>query len=123
VSSAAITPAEIRQSGPRTLAIRWSDGHESAFDVRELRLACACARCVDEWTGEEALDPASVPADVHPLRIERVGRYAIQIEWSDGHASGIYPFERLRALADATAAGPLTPPETPPPRGRRSGPG
>jgi DUF971 family protein len=42
-----------------------------------------------------------VPADVHPLRIESVGRYALQITWSDGHASGIYPFRRLRDLAGA----------------------
>ena len=98
MSDPAITPAEIRQGGPRELVIRWSDGRESLYDVRDLRLACGCARCVDEWTGEERLDPASVPADVHPLRIERVGRYAIQIEWSDGHASGIYPFRRLREL-------------------------
>ena len=49
------------------------------------------------------LDPASVPADVHPVQIAGVGRYAIQITWSDGHASGIYPFRRLRALADEPA--------------------
>ncbi|TDJ16141.1 MAG: DUF971 domain-containing protein, partial [Deltaproteobacteria bacterium] len=36
--------------------------------------------------------------DVKPLRIESVGRYAIQIAWSDGHESGIYPFVRLREL-------------------------
>jgi ATP-binding protein involved in chromosome partitioning len=66
--------------------------------VRGIRLACECAHCVDEWTGEKQLDPADVPADVHPLRIEPVGRYAIQFEWSDGHSSGIYPFRRLRAL-------------------------
>jgi ATP-binding protein involved in chromosome partitioning len=94
----AITPTGIRQDGPRTLAIAWADGHESRLDVRELRLACGCARCVDEWTGEERLDPASVPEDVHPLQIQPVGRYAIQISWSDGHDSGIYPFRRLREL-------------------------
>ena len=32
--------------------------------------------------------------------IQPVGRYAIQIRWSDGHDTGIYPFERLRRLAD-----------------------
>jgi DUF971 family protein len=94
----ATTPTAIRQAGPRTLAIVWADGHESRYDVRELRLACGSAHCVDEWTGAERLDPGSVPEDVRPLRIERVGRYAIQIEWSDGHASGIYPFRRLREL-------------------------
>jgi ATP-binding protein involved in chromosome partitioning len=100
MSDPAIVPTQIRQGGPRELAIRWSDGRESIYDVRDLRLACGCARCVDEWTGEGRLDPSTVPADVHPLRIEPVGRYAIQIEWSDGHASGIYPFARLRELAE-----------------------
>ena len=93
-------PVEIQQKGPRTLWIRWADGAESSLDVRTLRLACACARCVDEWSGSPSLDPASVPEDIRPLQIEGVGRYAIQIEWSDGHASGIYPFRRLRELGD-----------------------
>jgi ATP-binding protein involved in chromosome partitioning len=97
-SEDATTPTAIRQAGPRTLAIVWADGRESRYDVRELRLACGCAQCVDEWSGEGRLDPASVPDDVHPIRIEPVGRYAIQVEWSDGHSSGIYPFRRLREL-------------------------
>lgn len=105
-ADAAYTPTAIAQSGPRTLAIRWSDGGESELDVRALRLACACARCVDEWSGEGRLDPASVPEDVRPLRIEPVGRYAIQIHWSDGHDSGIYPYRRLRELGGLTGEAP-----------------
>ena len=93
-------PASIQQAGPRHLEIAWVDGGKSLFEVRELRLACGCAACVDEWTGEGRLDPSSVPEDVHPTSIETVGRYAIQIEWSDGHSTGIYPFERLRKLVD-----------------------
>ncbi len=93
------TPTEIRQQGARRLLIRWADGVESLYEVRDLRLACACAQCVDEWSGVRRLDPASVDADVHPRRIEPVGRYAMQIHWSDGHATGIYPFRRLRELA------------------------
>lgn len=94
----AYTPKEIRQAGATQLAITWQDGHESIYAVRELRLACGCAVCVDEWSGEERLDPASVPEDVRPVKIESVGRYALQIQWSDGHETGIYPFRRLRAL-------------------------
>lgn len=99
---ARFAPTEMRQQGPDQLAIAWADGGQSLFHVRALRLACACAVCVDEWTGEGRLDPASVPEDVHPIRIEPVGRYAIQIEWSDGHSSGIYPYRRLRELGEAS---------------------
>jgi len=101
----ATTPTKIAQSGPRTLTIRWADGAETAYDVRELRLACGCAQCVDEWSGEGRLDSSAVPEDVHPVRIESVGRYAIQIRWSDGHETGIYPFRRLRELAAELAPG------------------
>ena len=99
------TPTEIAQTGPRELSIHWADGARSVFAVRDLRLACGCAECVDEWTGAERLDPSSVPDDVRPMRIESVGRYAIQIYWSDGHETGIYPFARLRDLS----VGPVTP--------------
>jgi DUF971 family protein len=94
------TPARIQQRGPGELAIDWADGQESRYPVRQLRLACSCAHCVDEWTGEGRLDAASVPDDVRPLKIQPVGRYAIQIDWSDGHSTGIYSFRLLRALAD-----------------------
>lgn len=106
----ATTPVQIAQAGPTRLAIEWADGARHLYDVRALRLACGCARCVDEWTGEEQLDPAAVPEDVRPLRIEGVGRYALQIAWSDGHDTGIYPFRRLRQLGEAWAEGQATPP-------------
>jgi ATP-binding protein involved in chromosome partitioning len=99
----AFVPASIAQRGPRELGIGWTDGHQSVYEVRALRLACGCAECVDEWTGEGRLDEAAVPPDVRPLRIQPVGRYAIQIAWSDGHETGIYPFRRLRALCGCAA--------------------
>lgn len=106
-SSDTQTPTQIQQYDPRTLSIVWADGAESLLDVRALRLACGCAHCVDEWSGEALLAPDSVPEDVAPVGIQSVGRYAIQIEWSDGHSTGIYPFERLRKLADAGKLGSL----------------
>jgi DUF971 family protein len=96
--ASAIRPTQIEQSGPSELGITWSDGRQSRYPVRALRIACACAHCVDEWSGEARLDVASVPEDVHPLKIQPVGRYAIQIDWSDGHSTGIYSFRQLRAL-------------------------
>ena len=32
------------------------------------------------------------------LNVESVGAYAIRIDWSDGHGSGIYSFEHLRSI-------------------------
>jgi ATP-binding protein involved in chromosome partitioning len=99
-SASSTTPTRIGQRDARHLEIAWADGEVGLVEVRALRLACACAVCIDEWTGEERLDPSSVPEDVHPTQVRSVGRYALQIDWSDGHTSGIYPFERLRALMD-----------------------
>src|SRR5262245_18503180 len=94
-------PSAIEQAGPDTLRIRWSDGVESLYGVRGLRLACRCAHCVEEMTGRPLLDATGVPADVRPVRIRSVGRYALQFDWSDGHDTGIYTFEYLRQLHDA----------------------
>ena len=89
---------EIRQAGPRTLEIEWADETVSRYDVRQLRLACPCANCIDELTGAKRLDPATVPEDVKPVNIKSVGSYAISITWSDGHDTGIYAFDRLRQM-------------------------
>lgn len=79
------------------LRIEWDgDGHEALYPARALRLACGCAICVDEMTGRPLLDPAAVPADVRPVSLALVGAYGLRIQWSDGHGTGIYTFERLR---------------------------
>lgn len=80
------------------LEIEWDDqGHRWLYAARELRLACPCAACMDEMTGRPLLDPAAVPADVRPATVALVGAYGLRVGWSDGHSTGIYTFERLRA--------------------------
>ena len=32
------------------------------------------------------------------LNVEPVGGYAIRVDWSDGHGSGIYSFDYLRSI-------------------------
>lgn len=44
-----------------------------------------------------------MPADIRALAVQPVGRYGLQVRWSDGHATGIYTFERLRALCGCAA--------------------
>ncbi|HTL05333.1 MAG TPA: DUF971 domain-containing protein [Gemmatimonadales bacterium] len=78
------------------IRVEWDGaGHTAVFPARELRLACACAECVEEMSGRRLLQPEQVPADIRPLRIDLVGTYGIRITWSDGHSTGIYTFERL----------------------------
>jgi DUF971 family protein len=81
----------------RVLQITWPD-RTDALPFRFLRGECGCAQCVNEWTGERMLDPATIPEDVAPERMELVGNYAVRIHWSDGHSSGLYTWERLREL-------------------------
>lgn len=97
------SPSAIEQAGPDSLRIAWRDGHESLYPVRMLRLHCRCAHCVEERTGRPLLREEDVPADVRPVKIQPVGRYAIQFTWSDGHDTGIYTFETLRELCPCCA--------------------
>lgn len=88
----------------RAIEIRWeAEGHAGVFPARDLRLACPCAGCVEELTGRPLLDPAVVPPDVRALAVRLVGGYAVTFEWSDGHATGIYPWERLFATCPCPA--------------------
>lgn len=103
--AAEIAPASIRQAGPGELEIVWNDGHVSVYPVAYLRRSCRCAACIDEWSGAPLLKPEQVPPDVKPVRIEPVGRYALHFAWSDGHTSGIYSFEHLRAICPCGKCG------------------
>lgn len=85
----------IWQDDKRTLGIMWTDNKKSKIDVVELRKACRCALCVDEWTHESKLDENSISDDVRPITIQSVGRYALNVRFSDGHSTGIYPFDYL----------------------------
>jgi DUF971 family protein len=89
-------PREIGRANEHDVRVTWQDGHDSLYPARDLRLLCPCAGCVSEDTGERILIPGTVPDDVHPLGIEPVGRYAIQVRWSDGHSTGLYSFDYLR---------------------------
>ncbi len=98
------TPIGFLRRDPRTLSILWEDGHRDDFDVRDLRLACHCALCIEEMSGRPLLDPKTIRSDVRPREIMSIGNYAIHFNWSDGHNSGIYSFNGLRALGALAAA-------------------
>jgi DUF971 family protein len=94
-------PRKITRSADATqLVIRWNNGTKQSFPLRKLRLACPCAHCVDEWSGKPLLDPTTVPESILPMNLYSVGRYAMAIEWSDGHKTGIYSYDLLYELGE-----------------------
>jgi ATP-binding protein involved in chromosome partitioning len=97
-------PKQVRSEG-RDFVVEWSDGEVTKTGYHELRLACPCALCVDEWTGERRVTAGDVSEDVDLAEVKPVGRYALNLVWSDGHATGIYSFDHLRSLAAAASAG------------------
>ena len=82
------------------LTVEWKDGLVSHYDPFPLRDACPCAGCIDELSGKKTLDPKSIPKDIHIRNCEYIGNYALRIDWSDGHSSGIYTYKFLRHLTE-----------------------
>ncbi len=89
-----------RQPEAASLSLTWTDGFQAELGYRMLRGYCPCAGCQGHWAQEVSFhDPQQ---DVEAQTITPVGNYAISIQWSDGHATGIYRFDFLRQLATRT---------------------
>lgn len=96
----AIEPREIKQEGESGLCITWADDCVCHYTAPELRRACPCAQCVNEWTGQRVITPEAVSEELTIADVSIVGRYALNFRWSDGHETGIYSFRYLRELGE-----------------------
>jgi DUF971 family protein len=101
------TANEIEIVGQEKVVVHWADGHVSDYPDGYLRIKCPCASCTNDGshtTGPIQLGtslpvmPAKARAGIHPRSIEPVGYYAVRIDWSDGHNTGIYSFKYLREI-------------------------
>jgi len=88
-------PRKITRTDPTRIVFEWDNGETTVLSTAELRALCPCAACVDEGTGVRTHDPASVPGDLVHLDVRLVGNYAITVRFSDGHATGIFPYPML----------------------------
>ena len=113
------TPLRLNLKKDEKLDIEWKDGTSSSYKIEYLRSMCPCASCKAVRGGYEGGHPpaiAAVPLDqpkktsltilpgnyAQPLsavKAELVGNYALRIDWSDDHGSGIYSFEYLREIS------------------------
>jgi DUF971 family protein len=96
-------PTDLAFDDDGALLVAWDDGPKSRFEARWLRGHCPCAECVEEWSGKRTVGVEEVAQDVRPRGMHQVGRYAMQIQRSDGHDSGIYSWDYLLKLRDAPA--------------------
>jgi len=97
--------------------ITWSDGHTSHYDFSYLRDQCPCALCNEERRKKAEIQEQMKGASGGPLppalplfkpkpkaRAARgMGHYALQIDFTDGHSTGIYSFEYLREICPCDA--------------------
>ena len=97
---------DLQQIGDE-LAVKWDDGSESFVKFEAMRRACPCAGCKGEVDVMGNLyknpDKPLTPSAFKLERLARVGGYAVQPFWADGHSSGLFSFEYLKAVADAPA--------------------
>jgi len=95
----ATTPTRIHADREaRTLAIDWTDGHQTTYDFTALRWLCPCAYCRGEAGMPGWLDsaPTLTEDQTRLTDLHAVGNYAISPHWADGHKTGYYPFVLLR---------------------------
>jgi len=92
---------EIRVSQDRQRLTLSCSGGRVELTARALRQACRCAACVRaryDGAGPEAAAGLAI------TRIDPIGAQAANIQFSDGHARGIFPWSYLWQLAATPVA-------------------
>ena len=86
---------------PGHIRVQWPDGSEDLLVNRDVRAACQCAACIEEYTGQQILDSETIASDIQATSIDTLGNYAVCIAWDDGHSSGIFTWGRLKEIASS----------------------
>jgi len=101
------TPIRLNLKKDEKLEIEWQDGLVSTYPLNLLRSMCPCALCRQVREEDKVAKPKSrlnlLPGNYSsPLKVldaELVGGYAMRLDWSDNHGSGIYSFQYLREIS------------------------
>jgi DUF971 family protein len=91
------TPTEIKlHQKSRVLEITYSDGSRFELPYEYLRVFSPSAEVRGHGPGQEVLQTGKKEIEI--LNLEPVGSYAVQPQFSDGHATGIYSWDYLFEL-------------------------
>ena len=103
----ATTPTRLNLKKDEKLEITWQDGLSSTYSISYLRTMCPCAVCREVREQDKLkkkkpllpILPGNFSAPLAAVSAELVGNYALRIDWSDDHGSGIYSFDYLRSIS------------------------
>lgn len=84
------------------LKIQWRKGADllppQRWTAEQLQNYCPCAHCVDEKTGQRRPTAQVATPSAKIKSVKMVGRYAVQMEFTQGCSTGIFDFDYLRSL-------------------------
>ncbi len=82
------------------LNITWSDNSQSSVGTLQLRKNCPCAVCTSQPDGSDEMKVRRYTENkIKISSVSVVGNYALNINWQDGHHTGIYEFSVLKNLS------------------------
>ncbi|MEM7767497.1 MAG: gamma-butyrobetaine hydroxylase-like domain-containing protein [Pseudomonadota bacterium] len=91
-------PSRLRfQKAAARLVVEYDDGETVTIPYRHLRAESPSAAVRGHGSGPRPPQPP-IPDDVTVTGANPIGRYAVQIVFSDGHDSGYYTWTQLRDL-------------------------
>jgi DUF971 family protein len=104
-----VTPNDTAQRSPVAIdvdsenglmRIEWADGHESLYELPELRRRCPCAGCAGEMGRPGLVNARTVftPHQVTLAEVEPLNRFGLRFLWADGHDDGLFSYAYLRDL-------------------------
>ena len=106
-ADATVRPVELDLKKDEALTVRWDDGRVSVYPVRYLRWHSPSAES-KALREEMAQNPLAVlpssggssgePPPLQATGAELVGNYALRVEFSDGHRTGLYTWPYLRQI-------------------------
>lgn len=97
------TPLRLDLKRDEKLVVEWQDGRVCTYPLSLLRTMCPCAKCKETRQERKpksrlTILPGNFTGPLSVVSAELVGNYALRIEWSDKHDTGIYSFQYLREI-------------------------